>query len=108
MNELSKRKSRKVTINDADGYNNIGEDSFKLAEECHLQQSRKDLLIEKLAELGESCKNLLRLSWSGKAMDEVAKMLGITYGYARKKKSECMEKLVTLVKQSPRFNSLKW
>ena len=41
-------------------------------------------------------------------MDEVAKQLNVTYAYARKKKSECVARLITLVKQSPRFNSLKW
>src|SRR6478672_6395185 len=101
MNELSKRKSHRVTFTDDDGYNTIGEDSFRLAEDCKLQEARKDLLNQKLAELGERCKNILNLSWGGKSMDEVAKMLGLTYGYARKKKSECMEKLIKLVQQSP-------
>ena len=108
LNELNKRKTGRVTIKDIDGYNNIGEDSFKVAEECTLQQARKDLLNEKLAELGESCRQLLQLSWSGKSMEEVAEILKVTYGYARKKKSECMAKLVALVKQSSQFNSLKW
>ncbi|MEJ7740881.1 MAG: sigma-70 family RNA polymerase sigma factor [Chitinophagaceae bacterium] len=108
LNELSKRKSHKVTITDFDGYNDIGEDSFKLADECRLHEERKYLLDEKVKELSENCQQLLRLSWSGKPMDEVAKKLGLTYGYARKKKSECMAQLVALIKQSSGFKSLKW
>ncbi len=65
-------------------------------------------VMDKVAMLGESCRQLLHLSWSGKSMEEVAGLLNITYGYARKKKSRCMAKLVTLVKQSPEFDSLKW
>jgi RNA polymerase sigma factor (sigma-70 family) len=109
VNELNKRKFGRVTIKDLDGYNNINieEDSFQLAEECRLQQIRKDLFTEKLEELGESCKQLLRLSWSGRSMQEVADIRKVTYGYARKKKSECMFKLVGLVKQSSKFNNLK-
>lgn len=107
LNELSKRKSRPVTIIDAEGYN-FGEDSFQLAEDCSLQEEKLNLLAEKITELGETCQELLHLSWSGKSMEEVAEKLHITYGYARKKKSECMAKLVTLVKQSARFNVLKW
>lgn len=107
LNELNKRKSGGVTISEDDGYN-IGEDSFRLAEEYILQQERFDLLAEKIAQLGESCQQLLRLSWSGKSMEEVAESLQMTYGYARKKKSECMAKLVMLVKQSSKFDSLKW
>ena len=108
LNTLNKRKTQKVTITDTEGFNHIGEDNFKLAENCVLQQERNNLLTEKLGEMGDSCKNILRLSWSGISMEEVAKQLHVTYAYARKKKSECMARLITLVKQSPRFNSLKW
>jgi RNA polymerase sigma factor (sigma-70 family) len=107
LKELNKRKTGGVTNQDPEEYN-IGENSFQLAEECQLKQERRVLLNEKLSELGESCRQLLRLSWSGKSMDEVAKILNVTYGYARKKKSECMSKLMQLVKQSPKFNLLKW
>jgi len=107
LSELSKRKTEGVTISDTMGYT-VAEDSFKLAEQCWQQQARKELLYEKLSELGESCKQLLHLSWKGKPMDEIATMLNITYGYARKKKSECMAKLIVLVKQSSKYKSLKW
>ncbi len=108
LNTLNKRKTQKVTITDTEGFNYIGEDNFKLAEDCILQQERSNLLTEKLAEMGDSCRKILQLSWSGIAMDEVAKQLNVTYAYARKKKSECVARLIALVKQSPRFNSLKW
>lgn len=108
LNELTKRKSRKVTINDPSGYNEIGEDSFAMAEECVLKHARMSLLIRKLKELSAGCQQLLRLSWSEKSMDEVASQLDMSYGYARKKKSECMSKLIQLVKKSSQFNSLKW
>lgn len=108
LNNLSKKKNQKVTNVDTDGFNFIGEDNFRLAEDCVLQQERSNLLAQKLNEMGKGCKELLRLSWSGISMDEVAKKLGVTYAYARKKKSECMAKLISLVKAAPNFNSLKW
>lgn len=107
INELNKRKSRNVTFTDTAGYT-AGEDSLQQAFLILQQDERKNLLEEKLAELGDGCRKLLQLSWSGKAMDEVAAILNVTYGYVRKKKSECMAKLVSLVKGSPHFNSLKW
>jgi RNA polymerase sigma factor (sigma-70 family) len=107
INELSKRKSQKVKFTDTEKYENIGYDSFKQIDDCMLQQARKDLLIEKLAELSEGSQELLHLSWSGKSMEEVAKILNVTYGYARKKKCEDMAKLIELMKQSPKFSSLK-
>jgi RNA polymerase sigma factor (sigma-70 family) len=108
LNELSKRKTGRVTIADTNGYNDVGEDGFKLAEDYWLQEAREHLLMEKLAMLGDTCRQLLQLSWSGKSMEEVACTLHVSYGYARKKKSECMAKLISLVKQSSEFGLLKW
>src|ERR1051326_6837378 len=59
IKELNKRKIRWVTI-DADSELNIGEDSFKQSEECLLHQERKNLILEKVSQLGEACKKLLR------------------------------------------------
>jgi RNA polymerase sigma factor (sigma-70 family) len=106
LNELSKRKFKNVSLIEDNGVS-FSEDSFKIAEECALKEQRFNLISEKLADLGAACQQLLRLSWSGKSMEEVAQALQVTYGYARKKKCECMAKLVLLVKQAPQFSSLK-
>ena len=95
----------KVTITEDNRYL-PGEDSFLLAEESLLHEQRYQLLIEKVNELGESCREL-QLSWSGKSTEEVAVFLDYSYGYARKKKSECMAKLVSLVKKSDEYRTLK-
>ncbi len=108
INELNKRKSRGVTFIDVDGYNSVGEETFRAAENCKTDQERYDLLNEKLEQLGESCRQLLKLSWTKISMEEVADMLKVSYGYARKKKSECMAQLIQLVKSSAKFNTLKW
>jgi RNA polymerase sigma factor (sigma-70 family) len=109
LNELSKRKVQSVTIIEADGFNNvaIGEDSIEYTEDNRVMEGRRHLLLQKMNELGESCKELLRLSWSGKSMEEVAEILKVTYGYARKKKCSCMARLIASVKDSPEFNSLR-
>ncbi|WP_439483476.1 RNA polymerase sigma factor [Cyclobacterium plantarum] len=108
LNVLSKRKvSGKVTITDEDR-SIPGEDSFLLAEESLLQEERMILLKNKINEIGASCREILQLSWSGKSMEEVAGLLDFSYGYARKKKSECMAKLIELVKKSDKYKTLKW
>ena len=104
---MEKRKLQKVTFKTNEEHIDIGEDSFKQSEECLLHQERKNLILEKLAQLSDGCKKLLELSWSGKGMTEVAGMLSVSYAYARKKKSECMRTLVNLVKQSYQYKSLK-
>jgi RNA polymerase sigma factor (sigma-70 family) len=108
ISELNRRKSRQTTFSDTTALEDMGEDSFRIEEECRMWQARKDLIGEKLAELGEGAKELLRLSWSGKSMEEVAGLLHVSYGYARKKKCAAMSKLITLIRQSPQFHSLKW
>lgn len=107
INELRKRKSPKVTIDDTAVYS-LGEDPLEQVEEIILFEKRNDLLNQKISELGESCRQLLQLSWTGKPMEEVAKILNVSYGYVRKKKCECMAKLTAMMKQSDQFNSLKW
>ncbi|WP_194776996.1 RNA polymerase sigma factor [Pararhodonellum marinum] len=107
LNILNKKKNQPVTINEEAQYN-YGEDSFRLAEDVQLHEDRLHLISTQLSKLGEACQELLHLSWMGKTMEEVASALGFTYGYARKKKSECMAKLVSLIRSSNEFNTLKW
>lgn len=104
VNKINKKSNIKVTNIDVSGYN-IGEDYFKLAEEWVLQDERKAFLLEKLEELGEKCRKFLQLCWSQKSINEVAAVLNVSYGYARKRKSECMARFVKMVKESTEFQS---
>jgi RNA polymerase sigma factor (sigma-70 family) len=106
INELKKRGGR-VTFTDTSGYNHT-DDVLRQADILQNQTERGILLQQKLKDLGEGCRNLLELAWSGLGLEEVAKKLNNSYGYVRKKKSECMAKLITLVKASPAFATLKW
>jgi RNA polymerase sigma factor (sigma-70 family) len=107
INELNRRGVRKVTFTDTEGFS-FGEDAFKEAEIVHNQFERRNLLLQMVKELSDGCRQVLELSWSGLSMNDVAKKLHNTYGYVRKKKSECMGKLIELVKSSPRFANLQW
>jgi RNA polymerase sigma factor (sigma-70 family) len=107
INALHKKKIKPVTITGDEGFN-INDDVAENSEALYIHERRKNLVEEKLAELGEGCRELLTLSWSGKPMQEVAGILNFTYAYVRKKKTECMSKLMSLVKDAPGFNSLKW
>ena len=108
LSELHKRKYGHATLCDIEDHMNTDENGFIITERSLLQQARKDLFAEKFSELSESSKKLLLLSWSGKSMHDVAKILNVSYGYARKRKSQCMAELIALAKNSPKFKSLKW
>jgi DNA-directed RNA polymerase specialized sigma subunit len=71
-------------------------------------ENQHQLLMQKLEELHEGCKELLKKSWSGLGMEEVANQLNVTYAYVRKKKSLCMAKLVESIKSSTEFKNLSF
>jgi RNA polymerase sigma factor (sigma-70 family) len=107
ISQLEKKQRQGVTLKDPVGYD-IGTDVFKDAATIKQYNDRKQLLEAQFKALGEGCRELLQLSWTGKAMEEVAALLKMTYAYARKKKSECMGKLTELVRQSPDFKQLQY
>ncbi len=106
INELHKKKNSPVTFRDSDGFT-ITEDSSLALQRIDKTNEQRKLVTQMLDEIGENCKKLLILSWSGISMQEVADGLNITYAYARKRKSECMAKLIASVRQSPGFQSVK-
>jgi len=108
IKELRKKHENRVTLGMEEGYSVRGEDDIALAEVCRQQQERRKLFLEKLNQLGEGCRQLLQQNWQGLHLNEVATRLNISYAYARKKKTECMAKLVMLMKQSPQYSQLKW
>lgn len=108
IKELRKKHGIRVTTSVDEGYSLKGEDDLALAEECKLEQSRRALFVEKLNELEFGCRQILQHNWQGLQLDKVAALLNISYAYARKRKSECMAKLVMMMKKSPQFDQLKW
>ncbi len=70
--------------------------------------SEKQALFDQMfQQLGEKCKEVLRLSFVTKSMEEVAVKLGVTYAYVRKKKSLCIGKLTEMIQQSSQYESIK-
>ncbi len=105
LNVLKKRGKREVTIED--DLTSISEQQEMLASETELFESRSLLFESKFKELGAKCQELLKLAFTIKSMEKVAQSLGVTYGYARKKKSQCIGKLTQLVRSSTTFNQLQ-
>lgn len=98
FNELKKRSLIPVTNNEDDLLHS-SEDTFALAEELEQQTDQQNRFIAAFEKLGERCKEIIQWSMQGKAQEKVAEAMGVTYGYLRKKKSECMASLIKLVQQ---------
>jgi RNA polymerase sigma factor (sigma-70 family) len=106
LNELKKKTNKEVTINEE--VLSKGDDSQELAFETSLFGEKQELFNIMFQKLGNACKDLLKATFKIKSMEEVAKSLGVTYAYARKKKSLCIGKLTKMVQESPQFNQLNY
>ena len=104
LNQLKKISKKEVTINEEVLYKN--DEAQELAFETSTFAEKEALFTEMFQKLGTACKELLQATFKIKSMDEVANSLGVTYAYARKKKSLCIGKLTELIKASPKFNQL--
>ncbi|HFS67326.1 MAG TPA: sigma-70 family RNA polymerase sigma factor [Flavobacteriia bacterium] len=105
LNKLNKKGIEKVTI--IEEITSISDEQEIIANETIIFEQKSALMLEKLKELGGKCKELIEMTFKIKKMEEVAKQLGVTYGYARKKKSECLGKLTKMIKNSSVYNQLK-
>lgn len=96
LNQLKKKSITPVT-NIEDDLLHIGEDTFANADFLEEQARQSAVFTEAFEKLGERCKEIISWSMKGEAQEKVADALGVTYGYLRKKKSECMASLIKIV-----------
>lgn len=79
-----------------------------IEEEIHAR-TIDDLFRKKLNSLGEQCRTILDLFFEGVSMKQIVEQLGLSsVSFAKKKKFQCKEKLVGLVKADPLFKELKF
>ena len=107
LKELNKRKAALTILEKQETPLDEEVNVSQLLEEYLLHKERESLIAEKFNEMEEGCRKLLQLCWSGKSMNEVATLLGITYAYARKKKCDCMSRLIALIRKSGKYESLR-
>ena len=105
LNFLKKNKPEGVTINEE--VTSIDRNVQEQADQTALYEDRASLFNQMLEQMGDACKKLLKLSFSIKSMEEVAKKLEVSYAYARKKKSLCVGKLTKMVQGSAQYQTLK-
>ncbi|QHI38701.1 ECF RNA polymerase sigma factor SigL [Kordia antarctica] len=106
LNELKKSNLKEVTINE-DALSK-DEDVQKLSFETSVFEKRQLLFNEMFQKLGNACKDLLKATFKIKSMEKVSEHLGVSYAYARKKKSLCIGKLTMLIQESPKFNNINY
>ena len=104
LNVLSSSQNKKVT--------NLSEDVSidkmvkQQVEDTELFDDRQQLFEQALLQIGDKCKELLKLSFVTKSLEEVAQKLNVTYAYVRKKKSLCTGELTKLIQSHPNYKTL--
>jgi RNA polymerase sigma factor (sigma-70 family) len=96
LNEIKKRGHHPVTKS-MDDVSDWGEDVFAAAEQAVQEEDKARVFLREFGRLGEKCREILRLSLTGDRQEKIAEALGVTYGYLRKKKSECMATLLSYI-----------
>lgn len=77
-------------------------------EEVIQEEERYQLFRSKLRAMGEDCQKLLKLFFKKVPMKEIVGLMGYSsVSYAKKRKFQCKEKLVSLVRKDPKFNTLR-
>jgi len=103
LNRRSKRSASEVTIRE-DVKLLAGTDDLELN---YLTLERQQVFDDAFAQLGEDCQKLLRLFFEKTPMSEIATEMGFaSEGYARRRKFQCKDYLVDLVKKQPRYLEL--
>jgi len=101
LNELKRRGHIRVTKSTDEVFVE-GEDLFAAAEKLATEETRARVFLQQFERLGEKCREILRLTLTGDKQDKIAEALGVTYGYLRKKKSECMATLLSYIQEQKR------
>ena len=71
------------------------------------EEGRYRLFRSKFNELSDNCRQLLGLFFKKTSMQEIVSIMGFgSVAYAKKRKFQCKEKLVALVKNDPGFKNL--
>lgn len=105
LNYLKKSDMLGVTINEQLLSNT--DNASELVFETTLYEQQHLLFEEMFEKLGQACKDLLKASFKIKSMEEVAESLGLSYAYARKKKSLCIGQLTKMIQASSKYKPLK-
>ena len=102
LRQLKKKFRTEVTLTGDERYTVV-----ENVEEELVELEKRQLFRQKLAEMGEDCRHLLRLFFEGIPLKEIAQKMGYTDDYVKKKNMLCKQTLASLVRNDRRYQELK-
>lgn len=104
LKKLSRGKKKRALPLEEERVGELAADAAQALE----QSEQYQLYRSKFKLLGEDCQNLLRLFFKGVSMAEIAGQMGYgSEGYAKKRKFQCKQKLVQLIRSDSRYQELR-
>ena len=100
INITEKNKRRGVTKSMDDGYNQVTNGDWETAAHYADVTEKEHLVMAMLQRVTERCREIIIASYTHKPQQQVADEMGVSYAYLRKKKSECMSELISLVRNN--------
>ncbi len=98
-----RKKDREIRVTSA---HTEGLSDTEALETALLGVDKRRLFREKLSELGDKCQRVLRMFFARVPLAEIAKKLGYTPDYIKKKNRTCKAKLTQLIQKDYRYRDL--
>lgn len=103
LNRRTKKSASDVTISEDD---KLFSDTADI-ELDYITMERQQLFDAAFLQLGADCQKLLRLFFEKTSMTEIAGQMGFaSEGYARRRKFQCKDYLIELVRKQPQYEEL--
>ncbi len=80
--------------------------SFADFSEDYDRKLYKQKLLECFHKLGPKCQKIYKMYWNEISQKDIAKDLGVSYAYLRKRKHECRKRLIEIIKSDPAILNL--
>ena len=104
LKKLTRGKANRALPLEEERVGEIADDAAQALE----QSEQYQLYRSKFKLLGEDCQNLLRLFFKGASIAEIAGQMGYgSEGYAKKRKFQCKEQLVQLIRADASYRELR-
>lgn len=101
LRQLKKNARTEVTSDWAEGFD-VDDD----LEQQIFEVEKRSFFQEKFAQLGDDCRQVLQRFFDREPLADIARDMGYTPDYIKKKNKTCKEKLLLSVQKDPRFAEL--
>ncbi len=102
-NKLEGNKTDQLSVVEEKNAAYLATEDINLEEEELQSTLKKKLLQQYFRKLNRMCQRILQMFYKGKSHDEIANSFQVTVEVSRRRKKECMEKLIQTIMADPEY-----